>query len=243
MLTGSLPFAATDPMELVHCHIARTPVPPHERVGNIPALISQIVMKLVAKTAEERYQTAAGVEHDLRRCLAEWEMRGRIDEFALAEHDVTDRLLIPERLYGRSREVAVLLSAFDRPGVNSQLYIDTFLMLALNRLVSCASNAADARKLKYAKGGLPNWRLKRALQLLEGDLSKSHSLSDIAESIRLHPTSFCRAFKQSTGQSPHRYLLAHRVDRAKEMMNDHERSLTQIALDCGFRLESVFGGL
>ena len=114
MLTGSLPFAATDPMELVHCHIARTPVPPHERVGNIPALISQIVMKLVAKTAEERYQTAAGVEHDLRRCLAEWEMRGRIDEFPLAEHDVTDRLLIPERLYGRSREVAVLLSAFHR---------------------------------------------------------------------------------------------------------------------------------
>ncbi len=163
MLTSSLPFAATDPMELVHCHIARTPVPPHERVGNIPALISQIVMKLVAKTAEERYQTAAGVEHDLRRCLAEWEMRGRIDEFPLAEHDVTDRLLIPERLYGRSREVAVLLSAFHRPGVNSQLYIDTFLMLALNRLVSCASNAADARKLKYAKGSLPNWRLKRAL--------------------------------------------------------------------------------
>jgi predicted ATPase len=112
MLTGVLPFAATDPMEWVHCHIARTPVPPHERVGNIPALISQIVMKLVAKTAEERYQTAAGVEHDLRRCRTEWEMRGRIDEFPLAQHDVTDRLLIPEKLYGRSREVAALVSAF-----------------------------------------------------------------------------------------------------------------------------------
>jgi len=112
MLTGSLPFAASDPMEWVHCHIARTPAPPYERLGNIPALISQIVMKLLAKTAEERYQTAAGVEHDLRRCHAEWEVRGRIDDFPLAEHDVPDRLLIPEKLYGRSREVAALLSSF-----------------------------------------------------------------------------------------------------------------------------------
>ena len=83
MLTGSLPFTAPDPMEWVHCHIARTPAPPRERVGDIPAPISQIVMKLLAKTAEERYQTAAGVEHDLRRCRAEWETRGRIDEFPL----------------------------------------------------------------------------------------------------------------------------------------------------------------
>ena len=112
MLTGSLPFTAPDPMEWVHCHIARTPVPPHTRFGTIPALISQIVMKLVAKTAEERYQTAAGVEHDLRQCRTEWEMRGRIDEFPLAEHDVPARLLVPEKLYGRSREVAALLNSF-----------------------------------------------------------------------------------------------------------------------------------
>jgi serine/threonine protein kinase len=100
MLTGRLPFTASDPMEWVHRHIARTPVPPHQRFGNIPALISQIVIKLIAKTAEERYQTAAGVERDLRQCRAEWETRGRIDEFTLAEHDVPDRLLIPEKLYG-----------------------------------------------------------------------------------------------------------------------------------------------
>jgi PAS domain S-box-containing protein len=114
MLTGSLPFTAPDPMEWVHCHIARTPLPPHERVGTIPALISQIVMKLVAKNAEDRYQTAAGVEHDLQQCRTEWEMRGRIDEFPLALHDVPARLLIPEKLYGRSREVAGLLSSFHR---------------------------------------------------------------------------------------------------------------------------------
>jgi PAS domain S-box-containing protein len=114
MLTGSVPFTASDPMEWVHCHIARKPVPPAERLPNIPAALSAIVMKLLAKTAEERYQTAAGVESDLRRCLTQWETQCRIDEFPLGEHDTPDRLLIPEKLYGRESEIAALLAAFDR---------------------------------------------------------------------------------------------------------------------------------
>src|SRR5258705_5718813 len=81
MLTGQLPFTAADPMEWVHCHIARQPVPPNEQVAGIPGPLSAIVMKLLAKTAEERYQTAAGVDADLRRCLAEWESHCRIDPF------------------------------------------------------------------------------------------------------------------------------------------------------------------
>ena len=80
MLTGALPFTAADPMEWVHCHIARKPVPPGERLKTSRPPISAIVMKLLAKTAEERYQTAAGVERDLRRCLAEWEAQRRIDD-------------------------------------------------------------------------------------------------------------------------------------------------------------------
>src|SRR5229473_1529400 len=114
MLTGSLPFTATDPMEWVHCHIARQPVPPGERLEGIPGPLSAIIMKLLAKTAEERYQTAAGVESDLRRCLAEWETLRHIDEFPLGEHDTPDRLLIPEKLYGRAREIDALLASFDR---------------------------------------------------------------------------------------------------------------------------------
>ena len=114
MLTGSLPFTAADPMEWVHCHIARQPVPPAERVKHVPAPVSAIIMKLLAKTAEERYQTAAGLERDLRRCLAQFEAEGRIDDFALGEHDTPDRLLIPEKLYGRAREIETLLAAFER---------------------------------------------------------------------------------------------------------------------------------
>ena len=66
-------------------------------------MLSAIIMKLLAKTAEERYQTAVGLERDLRRCLEEWETRHHIDEFPLGEHDIPDRLVIPEKLYGRER--------------------------------------------------------------------------------------------------------------------------------------------
>jgi PAS domain S-box-containing protein len=114
MLTGVLPFMATDPMEWVHCHIARPPAPPSERLKNLPGSVSAVIMKLLAKTAEERYQTAAGAESDLRRCLAEWETRGDIDEFTPGEHDTPDRLLIPEKLYGRTAEIDTLLASFDR---------------------------------------------------------------------------------------------------------------------------------
>src|SRR5690348_8843404 len=90
MLTGSLPFTASDPMGWVHCQIARQPVPPHERRKDVPVAVSTIIMRLLAKTPEERYQTAAGAETDLRRCLAEWETQGRIDEFAPGTHDTPD---------------------------------------------------------------------------------------------------------------------------------------------------------
>jgi AAA ATPase domain/Protein kinase domain len=114
LLTASLPFMATDPLEWVHCHIARQAVPPAERSKHVPGAVSAIIMKLLAKTPEERYQTAVGGEGDLRRCLAEWETRGRIDKFPLGERDAPDRLLIPEKLYGRAREIETLLASFDR---------------------------------------------------------------------------------------------------------------------------------
>jgi PAS domain S-box-containing protein len=121
MLTGQLPFTASDPMEWVHCHIARQPMPPDERVAGVPEPLSAIVMKLLAKTGEERYQTAAGPEADLRRCRAEWESHGRIDLFPLGAYDVSDGLKIPEKLYGREREIEALLASFDRVVANGTL--------------------------------------------------------------------------------------------------------------------------
>jgi serine/threonine protein kinase len=121
MLTGSLPFVASDPMEWVHCHIARKPKSPNEHLEDLPAPVSAIIMKLLAKAAEERYQTAAGVESDLRRCQDEYlrssgvtGVQEKIPEFRLGEHDMPDRLVIPEKLYGRASETETLLASFDR---------------------------------------------------------------------------------------------------------------------------------
>ena len=113
MLTGELPFAASDPVEWIHCHIARRPLPPRQRLKDVPTPVSEIILRLLAKTAEERYQTAAGVEADLNRCLADWEAAGSIRAFTLGAYDTSDRLLMPERLYGRDRECQVLLAAFE----------------------------------------------------------------------------------------------------------------------------------
>ena len=114
MLTGVLPFTATDPLEWIHCHIARQPTPPNKRVATVPAQLSAIVVKLLAKTPEDRYQTASGVEADLRTCSAQWESCGRIAPFPLGAQDACDRLVIPEKLYGRETEINALLAAFDR---------------------------------------------------------------------------------------------------------------------------------
>src|SRR5258708_10089799 len=114
MVTGELAFNASDPIEWVDCHVARQPRKPSEQTARIPEPISAIVLKLLAKTAEERYQTAAGLEVDLRKCLMEWESVGHIKSFTLGQHDVPDRLLIPEKLYGRDSACKTLLAALDR---------------------------------------------------------------------------------------------------------------------------------
>ncbi|AFZ09943.1 adenylate/guanylate cyclase with GAF and PAS/PAC sensors [Oscillatoria nigro-viridis PCC 7112] len=119
LLTGQVPFDTEDALELVHCHIARQPVPPHEIEPVIPLIVSQIVSKLMAKNAENRYQTALGLKQDLETCLFQLQATANIETFALGTRDLTDRFLIPEKLYGRETEVSNLLSAFERVSTGS----------------------------------------------------------------------------------------------------------------------------
>jgi predicted ATPase/signal transduction histidine kinase len=114
LLAGELPFQSNDPMELIHCHIAKQPPSLHEINPQIPSVLSSIVAKLMAKNAENRYQSALGLKFDLEFCLRQLEETGKIQDFEIGQRDLCDRFIIPEKLYGREAEVAQLLAAFDR---------------------------------------------------------------------------------------------------------------------------------
>ncbi|MFN6526665.1 AAA family ATPase [Nostoc sp. ChiSLP03a] len=129
LLAGHLPFESNDPMELIHCHIAKLPnqfkiqvaLEAHQRCDSkfkneesIPEVLYEIVMKLMAKNAEDRYQSALGLKFDLEKCLSQLQEIGRVKSFQLGERDICDRFIIPEKLYGRQSEVQSLLNAFER---------------------------------------------------------------------------------------------------------------------------------
>src|SRR5258705_9180845 len=173
-------------MEWGPCHIARQPVRPAERLANIPAPVSAIIMKLLAKTAEERYQTAGGLERDLRRCVAEWETQRRIGDFGLGEHDTPDRLLIPERLYGREREMETLLAAFDRvlkSGARELVLVSGYSGIGKSSVVNELHRALVPPRGLFASGkfeqyqrDIPYSTLAQAFQgLVRSILSKSEA--------------------------------------------------------------------
>jgi predicted ATPase/signal transduction histidine kinase/tRNA A-37 threonylcarbamoyl transferase component Bud32 len=114
LLTKTLPFDATDPMELIHCHLAKEPIPPHAKKPEIPEIISDIILKLLAKSPEDRYQSAWGLQADLENCLTQLQETGKIVKFKLGTEDISDRFKIPEKLYGRDQDIADLIAAFKR---------------------------------------------------------------------------------------------------------------------------------
>ncbi|MEO0534693.1 MAG: AAA family ATPase [Cyanobacteria bacterium P01_A01_bin.123] len=114
LFTGYLPFETQDPMALLHCHIAQSPIPPTQRNAAVPTGISAIILKLMAKMAEDRYQSEFGLHHDLQHCLQAYQANAQIPRFPLGTQDRCDRFQIPEKLYGRETEAVTLLAAFDR---------------------------------------------------------------------------------------------------------------------------------
>jgi predicted ATPase len=114
LLTGVRPFRSDDPLEIIHGHIARTPPAPSELESKTPGPVSEIIMKLLCKNAENRYQSALGLREDLEACAAQWAAHGRIGTLQVGQRDVPDHFVISQQLYGRDREVEQLLTAFDR---------------------------------------------------------------------------------------------------------------------------------
>ena len=151
LLTGKLPFQSNDALELVHCHIAKVPVPPHEVNPEIPKAISEIVMKLMAKTAEERYQSAFGIRNDLAECWQQLEKTGNISDFPLGTQDISEHFHIPQKLYGREAEVEALLTAFERVATPEKSQIEMMLVAGYSG-IGKSSLVAEIHK--------PNTRLR-----------------------------------------------------------------------------------
>ena len=155
MATGTMPFEASDPMELIHSHIARRPDAPRERERGVQPAVSAIIMKLLEKAPEDRYQTAAGLLHDLRQCRDAWTAEQSIRPFPAGARDVPGRLLIPEKLYGREAESAAIrdcLSRVARGGAAELVLISGYAGVGKSALVRDLHKTLAPSGMLFASG-------------------------------------------------------------------------------------------
>ncbi|MCA9704618.1 MAG: AAA family ATPase [Myxococcales bacterium] len=151
---GAPPFESKDLLELIHHHIAKEPEPLHGAVDWVPPPVSAIVAKLLAKSAEHRYQSARGLLHDLEQCLARLRDGGAVAPFALGTHDASPRFEVPQTLYGRAEELALLLEAFDRVarGGSELLLLGGYSGIGKSSLVNEVHKPIAARGGSFIKG-------------------------------------------------------------------------------------------
>lgn len=137
LLTGQLPFPTVDALELMHDHVAKQPPALHELIPDIPQPLAAVVMNLLAKNAEDRYQSAYGLKADLEECLRQWQTSGQIDPFPLRRHDVADHFFIPQKLYGREAEIDTLFTAFERvsQGTGEMMLVSGYAGIGKSALV------------------------------------------------------------------------------------------------------------
>ena len=154
LLTGELPFQSNDPMELVHCHIAKAAPLVREINPQIPSVLSEIVSKLMAKNAEDRYHSALGLKYDLEKCLRQLQETQKIESFKIAQRDLCDRFLIPDKIYGREAEVETLLQAFDRvsQGVTEMMLVAGFSGIGKTAVVNEVHKPIVRQRGYFIKG-------------------------------------------------------------------------------------------
>ncbi|MBG1240299.1 trifunctional serine/threonine-protein kinase/ATP-binding protein/sensor histidine kinase [Nostoc sp. NZL] len=185
LLTGELPFQSNDPMELVHCHLAKLPAnmnkprsplapPPCQGEGwgevsfPIPQVLCNIVMKLMAKNAEDRYQSALGLKFDLENCLSQIQETGEIKSFPIAQRDVCDRFIIPDKLYGRETEIEILLQAFERVslGATEMMLVAGFSGIGKTAVVNEIHKPIVRQRGYFIKGKFDQFQRKIPLSAL-----------------------------------------------------------------------------
>ncbi len=201
LLTDKLPFAATDPLALVHCHLARRPTAPAAHSPAIPEPLSAVVMKLMAKAPEERYQSAQGCISDLETCRRGLREGGRIAPFTLGRDDVSDRFQIPRKLYGRERERDTLLAAFDRvlAGGRELMLIAGYSGIGKSALVKELYGPITAQRGYFIEGKFEQYRRNVPYSALAG------AFGELIEQLLVEPElqiqSWREAIAEAVGES------------------------------------------
>jgi len=179
MLTGQLPFISDEPLELVYAHIAKEATPIQQLVANIPPTFVTIVQKLMAKNAEDRYQSAKGLLADLEQCLTQLDHTGAIADFTPGRLDVLSQLLIPQKLYGRETQVEQLLQSFTRiSNGSSELMLvsgysgigKTSVINEVNKLITKVQGYFISGKFDQFKRDIPYLSIVQAFSSLVGQL-------------------------------------------------------------------------
>lgn len=154
LIAGSVPFDTTDPMEMIHCHIARQPAPLVEVAPDVSPMLSEIVLKLMAKNAEDRYQSAMGIKFDLEECLGQLQIGSKSRTFYLARRDVPEQFKIPQKLYGRREHVVRLMEAFERTtqGVNELTLVSGYSGIGKTVLVREIYRPITLRRGSFISG-------------------------------------------------------------------------------------------
>jgi PAS domain S-box-containing protein len=246
MLTGAPPFVTVDPMEMIHCHVARRPPALGDKVAGIPPVIESIVTKLLAKNAEDRYQTAAGLEFDLERCLSVLSEPRSLEAFPLGGRDTVEQLRVPERIYGRDDELAVLLRAFDHVanGGFDFLVVSGPSGIGKSSLVNELRQAPVTRRALFAEGRCDRFKpdipykciaeairglLKQILMQDEVQLERWRmSLSQALGSLGRLMLDLIPELRHVIGEQPELYTVSHEEERQR-LFPVFRRLLTEFA--------------
>jgi predicted ATPase/signal transduction histidine kinase/CheY-like chemotaxis protein len=214
MLTNQLPFVSDDPLELVHCHIAKQPVSPCEINPEIPENLSAIVMKLMAKMAEDRYQCAWGIKADLDTCLDRY-LTGDIKTFPLGCLDMSPKLEIPEKLYGRESQIQSLLAAFAR--------------VASGEEKPAAATLNDSHQgTTLEKNCPPGGQAELVLIAGESGLGKSFLVKEFSQLISQKSGYFIVGkFDQLHGDIPYQALAAAFQELVQQLLGENQTQLQQ----------------
>lgn len=192
LFTHFLPFQGKDALELVHSHIARSPTPPHELNPHIPVVLSQIILKLLSKSSEDRYQQAEGLKADLQLCLERLQQQGEIAIFPLGVHDLAEGLRIPQKLYGREEELQILLDAFERvsAGPNEFVLVSGYSGVGKSALINEIQKPIVRQRSFFIKGKFD--QTKRDIPYA----SLLQALQELVEQVGREPAERIAGFKE-----------------------------------------------